>query len=156
MRRLAVSVFVASLLWILAVPADAEDTVQRPDQGATTLGTKPAIDLAFQFHDGDSVETLGRHPQVVALGKALSDPGLKNATFVIACHVKVPGSPEHNLDLSERCASLVRQVLIEQHRLRPQALVAVGYGESKLKNPENPMAAENQRLQVVNMGDEPD
>jgi outer membrane protein OmpA-like peptidoglycan-associated protein len=156
MRRLAVSVFVASLLWILAVPADAEDTVQRPDQGATTLGTKPAIDLAFEFHDGDSVETLGRHPQVVALGKALSDPGLKNATFVIACHVKVPGSAEHNLELSERCASLVRQVLIEQHGLRPQALVAVGYGESKLKNPENPMAAENQRLQVVNMGDEPD
>jgi outer membrane protein OmpA-like peptidoglycan-associated protein len=156
MRRLAVSVFVASLLWILAVPADAEDTVQRPNQGETTLGTKPAIDLAFEFHDGDSVETLGRHPQVVALGKALSDPGLKNATLVIACHVKVPGSPEHNLELSERCASLVRQVLIEQHGLRPQALVAVGYGESKLKNPENPMAAENQRLQVVNMGDEPD
>jgi hypothetical protein len=156
MRRLAVSVFVASLLWILAVPADAEDTVQRPDQGATTLGTKPAIDLAFEFHDGDFVETLGRHPQVVALGKALSDPGLKNATFVIACYVKVSGSPEHNLELSERCASLVRQVLIEQYGLRPQALVAVGYGESRLKNPENPMAAENQRLQVVNMGDEPD
>jgi flagellar motor protein MotB len=60
------------------------------------------------------------------------------------------------LELSERCASLVRQVLIEQYGLRPQALVAVGYGESQLKNPENPMAAENQRLQVVNMGDEPD
>jgi hypothetical protein len=75
MRRLAVSVFVASLLWILAVPADAKDTVQRPDQGATTLGTKPAIDLAFEFHDRDSVETVRRHPQVVALGKALSDPG---------------------------------------------------------------------------------
>ncbi|MEA2918490.1 MAG: hypothetical protein QOJ15_10571 [Bradyrhizobium sp.] len=156
MLRLTLAVSVALLLWTFTALAHADEVTAKPDQGATHSERRPAVDLAFEFHDGDSVDTVRSHPQLVALGKALSDPGLKNATFIIACHVKVPGSPERNLELSERCASLVRQVLIEQYGLRPQALVAVGYGESQLKNPENPMAAENQRLQVVNMGDEPD
>src|SRR5450756_2118096 len=151
MLRLTVAVSVALLLWTLAALVHADEVTAKPDQGATNSERRPAIDLAFEFHDGDSVDTVRSHPQVVALGRALSDPELKKATFIIACHVKVPGSPEHNLDLSERCASLVRQVLVEQYGLRPQALVAVGYGEAQLKNPENPMAAENQRLQVVNM-----
>jgi outer membrane protein OmpA-like peptidoglycan-associated protein len=153
MLRLTVAVSLASLLWILAAPAHADDIAGKPDQAAVD---RPAIDLGFDFHDGDSVETVRKNPEIAALGKALSDPELKKATFIIACHLKLPGSPEHNLELSERCASLVRQVLVEQYGLRPQALVAVGYGEAQLKNPAEPMAPENQRLHVVNMGNQPD
>jgi flagellar motor protein MotB len=41
--------------------------------------------------------------------------------------------------------------LIENFHIDPKQLVAVGFGEEKLKNPENPLAAENRRVQVVNM-----
>jgi outer membrane protein OmpA-like peptidoglycan-associated protein len=153
MLRLTAAVSVASLLCILAAPAHADDMASKPDQVAVD---RPAIDLAFDFHDGDSVETVRTNPEIAALGKALSDPELKKATFMIACHVKVPGSPEHNWELSERCADLVKQVLVEQYGLPPQALVAVGYGETQLKNPADPMAPENQRLHVLNMGNQPE
>lgn len=107
MLRLTLAVFVALLLWTLTALAHADEVTAKPDQGATHSEPRPAVDLAFDFHDGDTVRS---NPQVVALGKALSDPGLKNATFVIACHVKVPGSPVHNFELSERCASLAMTV----------------------------------------------
>jgi hypothetical protein len=41
--------------------------------------------------------------------------------------------------------------LVENFHIDPKQLVAVGFGEEKLKNPENPLAAENSRVQVVNM-----
>src|SRR5262245_40164000 len=41
--------------------------------------------------------------------------------------------------------------LAENFHTDPKQLVAVGFGEEKLKNSENPLAAENRRVQVVNM-----
>jgi hypothetical protein len=35
--------------------------------------------------------------------------------------------------------------LVENFHIDPKQLVAVGFGEEKLKNPENPLAAENSR-----------
>ena len=43
------------------------------------------------------------------------------------------------------------EFLIENFHIDPKQVVAVGFGEEKLKNPENPLAAENRRVQVVNM-----
>ena len=41
--------------------------------------------------------------------------------------------------------------LVENFHIDPKQLVAVGFGQEKLKNPENPLAAENRPVQVVNM-----
>jgi flagellar motor protein MotB len=35
----------------------------------------------------------------------------------------------------------------------PPAAATVGYGETQLKNPSNPLAAENRRVAIVNMVD---
>jgi flagellar motor protein MotB len=37
--------------------------------------------------------------------------------------------------------------LIENFHIDPKQLVAIGFGEEKLKNRENPLAAENRRVQ---------
>jgi OmpA family len=61
------------------------------------------------------------------------------------------GSDAYNLILSDQRAKAVAGFLVENFHIDPKQLVAVGFGEEKLKNSDNPLAAENRRVQVVNM-----
>ena len=56
----------------------------------------------------------------------------------------------YNQGLSERRADAVRQFLSEKYGIEAGNLVTVGYGLSHLKDPANPFAAENRRVQVIN------
>jgi outer membrane protein OmpA-like peptidoglycan-associated protein len=111
----------------------------------------PAIDLEV-FFDFDSAEiTPEALPILKKLGAALSDEKLKGSVFLVAGHTDAKGSDAYNLALSDHRAKSVAGFLIENFHLDPKQLVALGFGEEKLKNPENPVAAENRRVQVVNM-----
>jgi outer membrane protein OmpA-like peptidoglycan-associated protein len=111
----------------------------------------PAIDLEV-FFDFDSAEiTPEALPILKKLGAALSDEKLKGSVFLVAGHTDAKGSDAYNLALSDQRAKSVAGFLIENFHLDPKQLVALGFGEEKLKNPENPLAAENRRVQVVNM-----
>jgi outer membrane protein OmpA-like peptidoglycan-associated protein len=111
----------------------------------------PAIDLEV-FFDFDSAEiTPEALPILKKLGAALSDEKLKGSVFLVAGHTDAKGSDAYNLALSDHRAKSVAGFLIENFHLDPKQLVALGFGEEKLKNPENPLAAENRRVQVVNM-----
>ena len=110
----------------------------------------PAIDLEV-FFNFDSVEiTLEALPILKKLGAALSDEKLKGSVLLVAGH-DAKGSVAYNLTLSDQRAKTVAGFLVENFHIDPKQLVAVGFGEEKLKNPENPLAAENRRVQVVNM-----
>lgn len=85
------------------------------------------------------------------LGAALSDEKLKGSVFLVAGHTDAKGSDAYNLSLSDQRAKSVAEFLIENFHIDPKQLVAIGFGEEKLKNRENPLAAENRRVQVVNM-----
>jgi hypothetical protein len=54
-------------------------------------------------------------------------------------------------DLSERRADSIKRHLVDKFGMAGTDLVTVGYGKSKLKEPSNPMAEVNRRVQVVNM-----
>jgi outer membrane protein OmpA-like peptidoglycan-associated protein len=69
--------------------------------------------------------------------------------FLVAGHTDAKGSDAYNLILPDQRAKAVAGV--ENFHIDPKQLVAVGFGEEKLKNSENPLAAENRRVQVVNM-----
>jgi OmpA family len=60
-------------------------------------------------------------------------------------------SAAYNLGLSDARAKSVREFLIEKFHLDPKQLVAIGFGEEQLKNKDDPLAAKNRRVQVVNM-----
>jgi outer membrane protein OmpA-like peptidoglycan-associated protein len=121
------------------------------EQIATIAKEKPSIDLEITF--GFNSASIGAKavPAVTALGKALSNPDLKGSTFLLAGHTDAVGSDSFNQKLSERRAEAVKQYLIKHYGLAASDLVAVGYGESKLKNPSDPDGPENRRVQVVNM-----
>ncbi|MEO6839885.1 MAG: OmpA family protein [Bradyrhizobium sp.] len=112
---------------------------------------KPQIDLEINF-DYDSADiSKASLPNVQALGRALSDPGLKDSTFVVAGHTDAAGSDHYNQDLSERRADSIRRYLVEKFDIPAGNLVTVGYGKTKPKDSNAPMDAINRRVQVINM-----
>jgi outer membrane protein OmpA-like peptidoglycan-associated protein len=62
------------------------------------------------------------------------------------------GSREYNLKLSQERADAVRLALINPLGIDPARLDAVGLGEEELLDPAHPDAAENRRVQIINVG----
>jgi outer membrane protein OmpA-like peptidoglycan-associated protein len=85
-----------------------------------------------------------------ALGVALTSEALKGSTFISEGYTDAKGGDSSNLKLSERRADAVKRFLVEQYKVSAADLVTVGYGKSRLKNPNDPFAAENRRVRVVN------
>jgi outer membrane protein OmpA-like peptidoglycan-associated protein len=114
---------------------------------------KPSIDLEINFEFNSDQIGQRAAPQVNELGKALTDPNLKDSTFVLAGYADAKGNDSYNQQLSERRAESVKRYLIEKFGIPARNLVTVGYGETHLKNPSDPYAAENRRVAVSNMGE---
>lgn len=118
---------------------------------AAIVKDKPKIDLEINF-DYNSAEISARSlPSVEALGRALTNNDLKGSTFVVAGHTDAAGTEIYNQDLSERRADSIKRYLVDKYGINGTDLVAVGYGKSKLKDPSQPLAEANRRVQVVNM-----
>ena len=118
---------------------------------ATIAKDKPNIDLEINF-DYNSADISRRSlSSVQALGRALSNPDLKGSTFIVAGHTDAVGGDAYNQDLSERRADSIKRYLIDKFGIAGSDLVTVGYGKTKLKDPDHPTADVNRRVQVVNM-----
>jgi outer membrane protein OmpA-like peptidoglycan-associated protein len=118
---------------------------------ATIAKDKPNIDLEITFDYNSADISRKSLPSVQALGKALTNPDLKGSTFIVAGHTDAAGSDAYNQDLSERRADSIKRYLTGKFSIAAADLVTVGYGKSKLKDPANPLAEVNRRVQVVNM-----
>ncbi len=114
---------------------------------------KPSIDLEINFEFNSAQIGARAAAQVNELGKALTDPNLKGNTFVLAGYADAKGEDTYNQELSERRADAVKRYLSEKFGIPATNLVTVGYGETHLKNPSDPSAAENRRVAVSNMAD---
>lgn len=118
---------------------------------ASAAKDKPNIDLEITFDYNSANISAKSTPSVQALGRALTSPDLKGSTFVVAGHTDAAGGEAYNQDLSERRADSIKRYLVEQYSISATDLVTVGYGKSKLKDPSQPLAEVNRRVQVVNM-----
>jgi outer membrane protein OmpA-like peptidoglycan-associated protein len=118
---------------------------------ATIAKDKPNIDLEINF-DYNSADISNKSlSSVQALGRALTNPDLKGSTFIVAGYTDAVGSEAYNQDLSERRADSIKRYLTDKFGIAGTDLVTVGYGKTKLKDPSNPLAEVNRRVQVVNM-----
>lgn len=118
---------------------------------AEIASTKPKINLDIQFDYNSAEISKASMPSVQELGKALSNPSLKDSTFVVAGHTDAIGSDAYNQDLSERRADTIKRYLTAKYGINGTDLVTVGYGKSKPKDPNAPMDPINRRVEVVNM-----
>jgi outer membrane protein OmpA-like peptidoglycan-associated protein len=125
-------------------------TVDDRRRVAEFIRQKPSIDLEVTFEYNSATIGPAAVPTLITLGRALGNAELRGATFVIAGHTDAAGSDSYNQSLSERRAEAVKAFLAQQFKLSPNQLLAIGFGRSHLKNSDNPLAAENRRVQIVN------
>jgi outer membrane protein OmpA-like peptidoglycan-associated protein len=126
-------------------------SVSEREEIATMVKDKPKIDLEINFDYNSADISAKSMPSVQALGRALTNPDLKGSTFVVAGHTDAAGGEPYNQDLSERRADSIKKYLVDKYGIAGTDLVTVGYGKSKLKDPNQPLAEVNRRVQVVNM-----
>jgi outer membrane protein OmpA-like peptidoglycan-associated protein len=126
-------------------------SVSEREEIATLAKDKPNIDLEITFDYNSADISAKSLPSVQALGKALTNPDLRGSTFVVAGHTDAAGGESYNQDLSERRADSIKRYLTDKFGIAGADLVTVGYGKSKLKDPSQPLAEANRRVQVVNM-----
>jgi outer membrane protein OmpA-like peptidoglycan-associated protein len=126
-------------------------TLTEREEIAAIAKDKPNIDLEITFNYNSADISAKSLPSVQALGRALTNPDLKGSTFVVAGHTDAAGSETYNQDLSERRADSIKRYLMDNYHIAAPDLVTVGYGKTKLKDPSQPLAEVNRRVQVVNM-----
>jgi outer membrane protein OmpA-like peptidoglycan-associated protein len=126
-------------------------TTTERDHIATIAKEHPSVDIEINFPFSSSDVGPAAVPAVTALGRALSSPELKGGTFVVAGHTDAVGSYASNQELSERRAESVKRYLVTNFQIPAANLVTVGYGKTKLKKESDPNAAENRRVQIINM-----
>jgi outer membrane protein OmpA-like peptidoglycan-associated protein len=126
-------------------------TLDEADHVAEIAKDRAKIDLEINFDFNASAITAKAEPQLKELGTALKSAQLKNSVIVISGHTDAKGSDEYNQKLSERRAEAIKAFLVEKMKISPDNLTTAGYGKRNLKNKANPFAAENRRVEVVNM-----
>ena len=112
----------------------------------------PKINLEINFaYDSARIDDHSI-PDLIKLGTALNHPVLVQSRIVLNGHTDAAGGDAYNLSLSEERAAAVRDYLIDHFPIDGHRLIAIGYGEERLKNPHHPDAAENRRVEVINLG----
>lgn len=108
------------------------------------------IAVQFDFNSArirpDSFRAVG------LMADALYHPYLQGYRFLIVGHTDAKGSREYNLKLSEQRADAIREALINPFGIPPSRIEAVGLGEEQLLDSRKPDAAENRRVQLINIG----
>lgn len=114
-------------------------------------GDCPRIDLSVTFASGST--TLNRDSQdtLAALREALKLEQLQRFRFEIAGHTDAVGADDMNQRLSERRAASVRAFLLADGGVSQRQLSSCGYGERFLRQPNNPRARANRRVEIINL-----
>jgi OmpA-OmpF porin, OOP family len=116
------------------------------------LNNLAQLTVAIQF-DFDSARIRPNSFRAVGLmADALNHPYLQGYCFLVVGNTDAKGSREYNLKLSEQRADAIREALINPFGISPARIEAVGLGEEQLLVPNNPDAAENRRVQLINIG----
>ena len=123
---------------------------QERDELVEMTRDNPQEDLTIYFALDSAEVSEQAVAQLNELGEALT-LGLKGQTVTLAGHTDARGTAEYNVGLSKRRAEAVQRYLIERFKIDPNTLLAVGFGAERLKNPQDPFADENRRVQIINM-----
>ncbi|MFZ0425272.1 MAG: OmpA family protein [Xanthobacteraceae bacterium] len=126
-------------------------SVEESNHVADLAKDKAKIDLEIYFDYNSAVITPKAEPQLKELGTALNSDVLKSAVVVVSGHTDAKGSDQYNQLLSQRRAEAVKAYLVQKLQVSADNLTTAGYGKRDLKNKAEPFAAENRRVEIVNM-----
>jgi len=107
-----------------------------------------SLQIQFDFNSArikpESSTALGN------LATALQSKELLEAKFAIEGHTDAKGGADYNQKLSQQRANAVRDFLANKG-VEVTRLSTAGKGSSELANKDDPLAAENRRVKIVNM-----
>ncbi|MDE1993108.1 MAG: OmpA family protein [Rhizobiaceae bacterium] len=86
------------------------------------------------------------------LADALHHPNLLKYKFLVVGHTSSTGDPKHNLQLSQDRANAIKEALSTTFAIDPNRLYAVGVGQEYPIDGVDPTAADNRRVQLINLG----
>ena len=126
----------------------------------TGAGAQPATSAAapkitFQtitFEFGSAALTPASIKTLDNLGNALTQGLKEEKAFLIEGHTDRVGSREYNDKLSWDRAQSVKAYLIKEFGIESEKLQTMGKGFMDPADPQNPYAAENRRVVIVNIG----
>lgn len=134
----------------IADPARSERINRAPVFAQLDQLAQFTIAVQFDFNSAqirpDSFRAVG------LMADALYSPYLQGYKILIVGHTDGKGSREYNLKLSQQRADAIRDALINPFGVSPSRIEAVGLGEEQLLNSSKPDAAENRRVQLINIG----
>jgi outer membrane protein OmpA-like peptidoglycan-associated protein len=116
------------------------------------LEKQAQITIAIQFDYNSSRIRPDSFQAVGLMADSLYHPYLQGYRFLVVGHTDGTGSREYNLKLSQQRADAIREALINPFGIAPNRIEAVGLGEEQLLKPAEPAAAENRRVQLINIG----
>lgn len=114
-------------------------------------GAVSTYDFEINFEFGSAEIRDDSKPQLLELAKALNHESLAKAKLMLVGHTDAVGSREANQNLSERRAFSISDFLTNVGGIDRGRLVPFGYGEDRLKNTNDENAAENRRVEVINI-----
>lgn len=120
-----------------------------PGQAPDALAS---INLTVNFDYNSADLTTDAQLVLRNLGTALQSDQLKSYRFRIDGHTDAVGGDDFNKRLSEARAKAVVDHLVKVYRVDPGRLSFEGLGRSRLFNPDEPTAAVNRRVEIVNVG----
>ncbi|WP_448207300.1 OmpA family protein [Azospirillum sp. sgz302134] len=134
----------------------APEVVTQTDRTTTTGTTSAAVALSAAFRIGFDFNSARIRPESRAVldrvGAVMAGPEAGNTRFRVVGHTDAVGSDAANLALSQRRAKAVVDYLVEHHRIPNDRLDAAGLGARELLVPADPRAAENRRVEIINLG----
>ena len=122
------------------------ETVKAPEKR-----TGGFVNLKIQFDVNSYTIRKGSYKILNELGKALSDPRLRERIITVNGHTDSDGKEKYNVRLSLNRAGAVKQYLIDHYNISPDQLKVVGYGESMPLKPNTSKENKqlNRRVEIV-------
>lgn len=117
---------------------------------AASSASRPSLSLLIQFDFNSATIRAESQPALANLSQALQSAELLDSKFAVEGHTDAKGRADYNLKLSQQRAFAVRDFL-KIRGVADDRLVAAGKGSSELANRDQPFAAENRRVRIVNL-----
>lgn len=132
---------------------DRDEIAQEPagagGQVVTDNQSLPSVDLEILF-DYRSADLRADQSRVLdQLVRLYDGPTYKDHSFLLFGHTDAKGSAAYNLKLSEQRAASVANYVRTRARSGSDRLISAGRGFEDLKNRNDPLSAENRRVQLV-------
>jgi outer membrane protein OmpA-like peptidoglycan-associated protein len=125
-------------------------TPMPPDWAA--LGNLPQLTVEINFEYNSVAIVPESYRALGLMADALHHPVLLGDKFLIVGHTDAKGDAKYNLNLSQKRADAIREILTTTFAVAPNRLFTVGVGEELPIDAAHPEAAINRRVQVMNIG----